>query len=58
MSEASPPSQHAAVSPFSPAELEQLHSEDRTAAAYIIGLMVAIFSIGVVLYLCVCYSAA
>ncbi len=42
--------------PFTPAEVELFHAEDRKAATAIIGLMTGIFTIGVCLYLIVCYS--
>lgn len=44
---------HAAPSPYPPIpadELDRLHADDRRAGAIIIGVMAAIFSIGLVLY--------
>jgi hypothetical protein len=41
---------------FSPAEWAQLQADDRHAAAVVLGLMTAIFSIGLVLYIIVLYS--
>jgi hypothetical protein len=40
---------------FSPAEVETFRSDDRSAATAIVGLMVSIFSLGLVGYLAVCY---
>lgn len=42
------------ANPFTPAEWEQFHADDRHAAKLIIGLMGAIFSIGLVLYFSIC----
>ncbi len=36
--------------PFSPAEMEHFHSEDRHAAGVLVVLMTVIFSIGLLLY--------
>jgi hypothetical protein len=44
--------QHSPANPlyFSEAEWEQLQADDRHGAAVVLGLMTAIFSIGLVLY--------
>jgi hypothetical protein len=47
---------HSAESPFSAAEREAFKKEDVEAAGNIVKLMVGIFSMGLVLYLVVCYS--
>lgn len=39
------------ASPFTPEELEQLHSDDRHAGGAVLVLMAGIFAIGLVLYL-------
>lgn len=49
---------HEITSGFTPAECETLRSEDRDAAAHIVGLMVGIFLVGVVMYLWIAYCAA
>jgi hypothetical protein len=43
---------------FAPAELEMLHTDDRQAATYIICLMLAIFTMGLIGYLAVCFWVA
>ena len=43
----------AAPGPFSDAELELFHKEDRYAGGLVVGLMAGIFSIGLVLYITV-----
>jgi hypothetical protein len=43
-----------ATSGFSPAEIETFHSEDRSAGTAIVGLMVGIFTLGLIGYLLVC----
>ncbi|HLN31200.1 MAG TPA: hypothetical protein VK395_25890 [Gemmataceae bacterium] len=40
---------------FSTSEVETFHADDRSAAFALIGLMVTIFSIGLIGYLGVCY---
>jgi hypothetical protein len=40
---------------FTPADVETFHADDRSAATAIVGLMVSIFSLGLVGYLVVCY---
>ena len=40
---------------FSPAEVETFRADDRSAATAIVGLMVSIFSLGLVGYLAVAY---
>lgn len=44
--------------PFSEAEVQALHGDDRKAAAIIIGLMSGIFLIGITLYVIVSILAA
>jgi hypothetical protein len=52
-------SHHApAASPFTDAEIQQLHAEDFAAAKAVVSLMVGIFFIGVVLYSIVWASIA
>ncbi len=46
---------HAVSLPFSPAEMEHLHSEDRYAAGAVVVLMTVIFSIGLVMYATIAY---
>lgn len=36
--------------PFSPEEIQALHVADKQAATYVVGLMIAIFLMGVFLY--------
>ncbi len=43
---------------FPPAQLEQLREDDRKAAAYVVGLMIGIFILGLVGYLGVCFWVA
>jgi hypothetical protein len=45
---------HAAAVPFSPAEVSELHGEDRKAAGRIVGLMCSIFVLGLIGYSLVC----
>jgi hypothetical protein len=40
---------------FTPVEVEGFQTDDKSAAAAIVGLMVGIFSLGLVGYLAVCY---
>jgi Flp pilus assembly pilin Flp len=40
---------------FTPTEVEALRADDRSAAAAIVGLMVGIFTLGLIGYLGVCY---
>jgi hypothetical protein len=40
---------------FTPAEVETFWADDRSATAAIVGLMVGIFTLGLIGYLCVCY---
>ena len=40
--------------PFSPADIDSFHADDKKAAAAIVGLMVGIFTIGFLGYLAVC----
>lgn len=40
---------------FTPAEIEALRADDRNAAAAIVGLMVGIFTLGLIGYLGVCF---
>jgi hypothetical protein len=42
-----------AAGPFSASELEALHNEDRAAARYVVSLMVAIFTLGLIGYVAV-----
>ena len=44
--------------PFSEEEIKTLHSQDRAAATYVVGLMLVIFGIGVVLYSIVALTVA
>ncbi len=44
--------------PFSSAEIEAFHEQDRKAATAIVGLMGGIFVLGVLGYLLVCYSVS
>jgi hypothetical protein len=39
---------------FTPAEIEAIRADDRSAAAAIVGLMAGIFALGLVGYLAVC----
>jgi len=41
---------------FAPDEWEQLQADDRHGAAVVIGLMTAIFGIGLIIYLVVLFS--
>jgi hypothetical protein len=41
--------------PFSAADIESFHADDKRAAAAIVGLMVSIFTLGLIGYLCVCW---
>jgi hypothetical protein len=50
------PHSTSAAAPFSDQELDQLHAEDFAAASAIVIEMVAIFSIGVVLYTIVAWA--
>jgi hypothetical protein len=43
---------------FSPDDWQRFHAIDRTAAAYIAGLMAGIFTVGLILYLIVLWSVA
>jgi hypothetical protein len=47
-----------AKSPFTPEEIAQFRADDKHAAAVIVLLMTGIFTIGLVLYLGVCYAVA
>ena len=48
---------HAApAAPFSEAEMEEYHKEDRHAGGAVIVLMAAIFSIGLILYVTVAWA--
>ena len=40
---------------FTPAEIDALQADDRSAAAAIVGLMAGIFTLGLLGYLGVCY---
>jgi hypothetical protein len=40
---------------FTPSAMEAFHADDKKAAAAIVGLMVGIFTLGLFLYLGVCY---
>ena len=42
---------------LSPAELEQRRTEDKHAAAAIVGIIVAIFTIAFVMYMVICFLA-
>lgn len=44
--------------PFSEEEIKMLHSQDMSAATYVVGLMLAIFTIGVVLYTIIAFITA
>ena len=44
--------------PFPPEEWDQLRTEDRMAGTYIVGLMLGIFSLGLVGYIVVCLWVA
>jgi hypothetical protein len=46
----------AAAVPFTAEEWRYFRATDRTAGAYIVGLMAGIFSVGLVLYLIVLFS--
>jgi hypothetical protein len=46
---------HPAPLPFSAAEMDQLHSEDRYAAGAVVVLMSVIFSIGLFMYSIIAY---
>lgn len=46
----------AAKIPFTEEEIAQFHADDRRAATAIVLLMTGIFTIGLLLYLGVCYS--
>jgi hypothetical protein len=46
---------HAAPLPFSPAEMAQLHSDDRYAAGAVVVLMTVIFTIGLIMYATIAY---
>jgi hypothetical protein len=48
----------APVLPFSPEEWQTFRTWDKTAGAYIVGLMAGIFTVGLVLYLIVLWSVA
>jgi len=48
----------AAPTPLTPSEVEELHAVDRKAGATIVVLLVSIFTIGVILYSIVAWSAA
>lgn len=39
---------------FTPAEVDTFHADDRSAATAIVGLMVGIFTLGLIGYLLVC----
>lgn len=41
---------HANDMPFSEEEIQVLHTQDISAATYVVGLMLVIFCVGVVLY--------
>ena len=56
MTEALHPHADATQPYFPAAEWEQLQADDRHGAAVVLGLMTAIFSIGLVLYLIVLFS--
>jgi hypothetical protein len=47
-----------AASPFTDAEIQQLHAEDLAAAKAVVSLMVGIFFVGVVLYTIVAVAVA
>jgi hypothetical protein len=47
---------HGPAAPFSDAEMEEFHKEDRHAGGAVIVLMAAIFSIGLILYVTVAWS--
>jgi hypothetical protein len=50
-----PPTNAAGLALFPPEELEQFWADDRSATTAIVGLMVSIFTLGLVGYLGVCY---
>ena len=52
------PAAPAKKAPFTPEEIAQFHSDDKVAAAAIVLLMTGIFTIGLCLYLGVCYAIA
>jgi hypothetical protein len=43
---------------FSPSQIDEFRLDDKRAAAAIVGLMAGIFSIGLILYLGVCWWAS
>ncbi len=49
---------HGTENPFSPADLAELHADDRIAGRNIVLLMLFIFLVGVTLYAVVAYSVA
>jgi hypothetical protein len=44
------PHAHQDDMPFTPEEIHDLHTQDKQAGVYVVGLMLAIFSTGILLY--------
>jgi len=56
--EQKPGAMTAGKSPFSDPETEAMHNADWQAAAALAGLMASIFTIGLILYLVICFIVA